>query len=137
MRPKPKDASEHHGAFGRMRLRYDGLWGKNGTGARYHRFEIRSLWDKWCRTALGKLRSLLTAAGYEEDQPVTGDGLRDSLYVFRRGEDEVRIFAYARTDHEPLERVYRVEHFPNGTKGDDRRPRVTIEQVIHAMSWGA
>ena len=139
MRPKPKNPSEHHGAFGRMRLRYEGLL-ERGNGARHHRFEMGCHQGyAWSRTALGKLRTHLAAAGYE---PVGTDERRDNAgavwdrtYVFRRGEDEVRVSAYGTSAHNPEERVHRVDHYPDGTAGDGRN-RLTIGDVINAMSWG-
>lgn len=139
MRKKPRDASEHHGAFGRMRLHYDGLL-TTGNGSRLHRFEFRSMWHRWPRTALGKIRTLMAEAGYEagetRERIDNAGNVHDRTYVFLRGEDEVRVFAYGTSTYEKEERVHRVEHFPNGTKGDDRRPGITINQVISAMSWG-
>jgi hypothetical protein len=138
MRPKPKNASEHHGAFGRMRLRYEGLL-ERGNGARHHRFEFRHLCDRWPRTALGKLRTHLAAAGYEPGDTTerldNAGVVWDRTYVFRRGVDEVRVSAYGTGPHNPEERVHRVDHYPDGTAGDGRN-RLTIGDVINAMSWG-
>ncbi len=64
MRPKPKNASEHHGAFGRMRLRFEGVL-ETGRGARLHRFEFGCQGYRWQRTAADKIARHLGAAGYD------------------------------------------------------------------------
>lgn len=135
MRAKPKNPSEHHGAFGRMRLRYEGLL-ERGNGARHHRFEIGCHQGyAWSRTALGKLRTHLAAAGYEPVDTAHSGGNHDRTHVFRRGVDEVRVVTFGTGPHEPTERVYRVDHYPDGTAGDGRN-RLTIGDIINAMSWG-
>lgn len=139
MRPKPKNASEHHGAFGRMRLRYDGLL-TCGNGATHHRFEFHCYQGyRWSRTALGKIRTHLAVTGYEpggtSERLDNAGNVWDRTYVFRRGVDEVRVSASAASQHDPEERVHRVDHYPDGTAGDGRN-RLTLGDIIGAMSWG-
>lgn len=139
MRAKPKNPSPHHGAFGRMRLRYDGLLTRD-NGALLHRFEMSDMHGRWTRTALGKLRAHLGERGYEQVQvKETKDNLGDvssRIYVFRNGSDEVQARTYAEGRFEKEERVHTVEHYPDGPSGDGRL-RVTLGQIISAMCWGA
>lgn len=138
MRPKPKNASEHHGAFGRMRLRYEGEWMRN-NGARFHRFEMGCHHGyRWHDTAADKIQRHLGEAGYETVESADkNDGTGTPswrLSIYRRGSDEIRVFSNLTRDGR--ERVIHVDHYPDGTAGDDRRPRITISDVISAMSWG-
>jgi len=137
MRPKPRKASEHHGAFGRMRLQFDGILTRD-NGARHHRFVFNCHQGyRWQYTALGKIRTHLAAAGYEEvaaDPPVEKPARMEHLIrVFRRGEDEVRVDTF--TTFADEECVRRVDHYEDGTAGDGRN-RLSIGDVINAMSWG-
>lgn len=137
-RAKPKDASEHHGAFGRMRLQYEGVWTR-GNGAKAHRFEFTCHHGyRWQKTAAAKIEHHLISVGYEiassiDKNDATGRPSSRSR-VYRRGVDEVHIAGWI--DRDGTEHVYRVEHYWNGIAGDDRRPRITLDQVISAMSWG-
>lgn len=138
MRAKPKNASEHHGAFGRMRLRYEGELAR-GNGARFHRFEIACHQGfRWQATAAGKIERLLTAADYEIVETVDKNDATSRpswrSRVYRRGIDEIRVSSHL--DRDGGERVHRVDHYQNGTAGDERRPRISISDVISAMSWG-
>lgn len=138
MRSKPRDVSEHHGAFGRMRLRFDGIL-TTGCGARLHRFEFRRYQgSRWERTAAEKIARHLGDGGYtlvsSIDTPDNTGTSGSRRRIYRRGTDEVQVSSWY--DKDGGERVNRVEHFPAGTAGDDRRPRITIDQVISAMSWG-
>lgn len=139
MRPKPKNPSEHHGAFGRMRLSYDGILTRD-NGARHHRFEMRCHHGyRWSKTALGKIRTHLAAAGYEPaptDERLDNTGaVHRRIYVFRRGVDEVRVDALAASRFQPEESVQRVDHYEDGTAGDGRN-RLTLGDIVNAMSWG-
>ena len=138
MRPKPKDASEHHGAFGRMRLRFEGIL-ETGRGARLHRFEFGCHQGyRWPKTAADKIARYLGAVGYEVvssvDTPDNTGTSGSRRRIHRRGIDEVQVSIWY--DRDGGERVHRVDHFPDGTAGDGRRSGITIDQIISAMSWG-
>lgn len=138
MATKPKDASRHHGAFGRMRLRHDGRITR-GNGAVYHHFEMTNKHSRWATNGLGKLRAHLTRDGYEEvgsDERLDNQGVPHArTHVFRKGDDEVRIDTFLTGPAGGTEHVRSVAHFPDGTAGDGRN-RLTLGQIASAMSWG-
>lgn len=131
-------ASEHKGAFGRMRLKHKGVWTR-GNGANYHRYEFACYQGYgWQKTAAAKIERHLGEAGYEiAESTDTNDGTGRPSWrkrIYRRDVDEVQVSS--NLDYDGGERVTRVDHYPDGTAGDRRRPGITISDVISAMSWG-
>lgn len=135
-RLKPKDASEHHAALLKMRMRYDGDWTLN-NGARFHRFAYR---QESPRTAIGKLHALFTEQGYRpgetRDVTLTTGQVWSRKYSYLRGNEVVRIHAYTTSASNLSEYVQHLDHFEEGMAGDPSRARISIDQLVNAMSWG-
>lgn len=120
------------------------------NGAVFHSYEFRAgdfSFSVRPKTAMGRLRPHLLARGYEEqpaDERLDGRGVVSyRTYRFTRGDDEVQIRTYAESTYEiggrtmhQAERVNRILHFPQGTRGDGRS-RLTFGDIVNAMSWGA
>lgn len=133
--------SPHHALL--VRLQLDSVAYDASNGAEFTRHMLSAnhfMFGNRSKALHGKLKEqLLTPLGYELIETrdgLTPSGLLSTLtYTYAKGEDVIRIYAYATSDFHAEERVVHVDHFPLGTASTNQGT-VTIDQIINTMSWG-